>query len=191
VVFNALSFMNHTTHTKTEHGFSLVEVFVAIFFILVGVLAVLDLFIPSIRMTSNSQKVVTASFLAQEGIEIVRNMRDNNAVRGADAFTGEDLEDGSSVGVNILSCNGRNVTFDDLDDCPAERVVGYSESSKEFQIGEGNTFRRVVDIEENSDHIVVEVRVYWDSEEEPSECSTGNECATAKTELYRWAESEF
>jgi len=64
--------------SQSGGGFTLIEVIVAIFLIIVGMVGVLitiqNIF-PSIRIVSSQ---LTAAYLTQEGIEIVRNIRDTN-----------------------------------------------------------------------------------------------------------------
>jgi len=65
-------------------GFTLIEVIVAIFLIIVGMvgalIAIQNIF-PSIRIVSSQ---LTAAYLTQEGIEIVRNIRDTNWLNNRD-----------------------------------------------------------------------------------------------------------
>jgi len=61
-----------------EKGFTILEVIVAIFVITAGIVGVSGLITQTIgSVTISSQKLV-AAYLAQEGIEIVRNIRDTN-----------------------------------------------------------------------------------------------------------------
>ena len=65
-------------------GFTLIEVIIAIFLIIVGMvgalIAIQNIF-PSIRIVSSQ---LTAAYLTQEGIEIVRNIRDTNWLNNRD-----------------------------------------------------------------------------------------------------------
>jgi len=71
-------------HASSESGggFTLIEVVVAIFVLIVGVVGVFTA-IQNITFSSqiNSSKL-TAAYLAQEGIELVRNKRDSNWLAG-------------------------------------------------------------------------------------------------------------
>ncbi len=70
--------------SQSGGGFTLIEVIIAIFLIIVGMVGVLitiqNIF-PSIRIVSSQ---LTATYLTQEGIEIVRNIRDTNWLNGQD-----------------------------------------------------------------------------------------------------------
>ncbi|MEF3692397.1 MAG: hypothetical protein V3574_05075 [Candidatus Moraniibacteriota bacterium] len=63
---------------KQKKGFSIGEVVLAIFILSVGLLALFSLFNQGIRELQEERDVVVASMLAQEGVELVRNTRDNN-----------------------------------------------------------------------------------------------------------------
>jgi len=59
-------------------GFTLMEAIVAIFLLTVGIIGVSILITNTISSTRISTDKLIASYLAQEGIEIVRNIRDTN-----------------------------------------------------------------------------------------------------------------
>lgn len=59
-------------------GFTIIEVTVAIFIITAGVVGVLSLISQTVGSATISSQRLTAAYLAQEGIEIVRNIRDSN-----------------------------------------------------------------------------------------------------------------
>jgi len=59
-------------------GFTLLEVILAIFVIMVGIAGTLGVIQQGISYTQLSSSRFTANYLAQEGVEIVRNIRDGN-----------------------------------------------------------------------------------------------------------------
>jgi hypothetical protein len=65
-------------NTRTKKGFSIGEVLVAMFILLVGIVDAVFLTVRSVDDLGNSRDVVVATLLAQEGVELVRNVRDNN-----------------------------------------------------------------------------------------------------------------
>ncbi len=73
---------------KNLGGFTLIEVLTAIFLIVVGVIAALSLILQTISYTNLSSSKLVASYLVQEGIEIVRNIRDTNWLEEEDWKTG-------------------------------------------------------------------------------------------------------
>ncbi len=62
---------------KTQKGFSIGEVLVAVFILLVGIVDAVFLTVRSISDVGGSRDAVVAALLAQEGVELVRNVRDN------------------------------------------------------------------------------------------------------------------
>lgn len=65
---------------KIEKGFSMVEVMVALVIITVGLLGISSLVIQNIQVESVNKNYVIAAMLAQEGLELTRNIRDKNWV---------------------------------------------------------------------------------------------------------------
>ncbi|MGB4942985.1 MAG: hypothetical protein WBO92_02635 [Candidatus Moraniibacteriota bacterium] len=64
--------------SKTCQGFTIAEVLLAGFVLSVGMVTVMSLFSASHRQSFDTRNVIIATELAQEGAEIVRNIRDNN-----------------------------------------------------------------------------------------------------------------
>jgi len=58
-------------------GFSLIEVITAVFILTVGVGGAFSLIYQTLSAVYTVRSELTASFLAQEGVEIVKNLRDN------------------------------------------------------------------------------------------------------------------
>ena len=62
-------------------GFTLAEVIVAIFILTVGIIGVSALITSTISSAIHSSNKLVAAYLAQEGIEIIRNIRDTNWIQ--------------------------------------------------------------------------------------------------------------
>jgi len=62
-------------------GFTLLEVIVAIFLLTVGVIGILSLISQTIVSSQITSSRLVASYLAQEGTEIVKNLRDANFLK--------------------------------------------------------------------------------------------------------------
>lgn len=65
-----------------QKGFSLVESFIAISILIVGILASLTVVLKSLGSVSLISDRLTAAQLSQEGIELVENIRENNWLNG-------------------------------------------------------------------------------------------------------------
>lgn len=66
-----------------KKGFTIIELLIVIFFISVGIIAVLITIQQTMAYAEASSFRLTAIYLAQEGIEIVRNIRDGNWLQEA------------------------------------------------------------------------------------------------------------
>lgn len=76
-----------------QRGFSLGEVMLASFVLTIGIITVVKLVADSYRSSENTQDAIIAAELAQEGVELVRNIRDNNIAYRVDHWsTAEDCE---------------------------------------------------------------------------------------------------
>jgi len=67
---------------KNSKGFTIMEVIVAIFILTIGVIGVYALITQTVSISTFSRDEMTAAYLAQEGVEIVRNIRDSNYING-------------------------------------------------------------------------------------------------------------
>lgn len=75
-------------HNKKNRGFTLIELTIAIFILVVAIVGVYNSFSTVVILTTGISSRLTATYLAQEGIEIVRNIRDNNWLNGRHWKTG-------------------------------------------------------------------------------------------------------
>ena len=69
---------NHKKYYKKEKGFSLLETLVALFLLAIALLAIAQLFILGILNNAQSDVVTNANFLAQQEIDLLRNLDLNN-----------------------------------------------------------------------------------------------------------------
>lgn len=78
---------------KSGAGFTVLELMAAIIVITIGVLSAYGVVQKIISYTSASSDRLAAAYLAQEGVEIVRNIRDTNWIEG------ENWDNGLGAGV--------------------------------------------------------------------------------------------
>lgn len=72
----------------TKKGFSLVEILLSLFLLSAGLTATARMMLTGYKNSIDGRNAVVASELVQEGLEIVRNHRDNNIAIGRAAFNG-------------------------------------------------------------------------------------------------------
>jgi len=79
---------------NTEHkkGFTLIEMVVSIFIIVIAVVGILQVTSKYVQKTKFEKETYVAALLGQEAIEIVKNIRDNNWINSTTWNTG--LADG-------------------------------------------------------------------------------------------------
>lgn len=66
---------------NNKKGFSIGEVLIAAFVLTVGIVGTLGLLVSSTNHCIDARKQVIASKLAEEGVEVLRNLRDSNMAR--------------------------------------------------------------------------------------------------------------
>jgi type II secretory pathway pseudopilin PulG len=102
---------------KKWKGFSLVESVLAIFLVSFGIMAIIPLLSTSIRETFDSRDQMIATLLVQEGIEIMRNIRDNHWAKEEEGFPAS-FNNGSegcvsynSTDLSTAGCSGGNYSL--------------------------------------------------------------------------------
>lgn len=146
---------------RTRRGFSIGEVMVAMFILVVGIISAVFLSAKSMGHISDSRNSVIASSLAQEGVELVRNIRDNNVTQktcgsGSERCTAFDPDSGygwpsrSGYGCHV----DHNFAFPDIMACLNPKPIGelYLNKSTGFYEHDGGNdeitpFMRIVFID--------------------------------------------
>jgi len=145
----------------TKRGFTIIEAIVAIFVITTGIVGVLTLVTQTISSATYSSDRLIAAYLAQEGIEIVRNIRDTNWLEGAATWN-----DGLGVGEYEGDYNDSDLTV-----CPS--ICDYDNNLRFLKIDGGfygyplsgteTKFKRKITIGAGpiADSLNVKVEVFW------------------------------
>jgi type II secretory pathway pseudopilin PulG len=102
---NKINFLKSIENHKKQKlcaGFTLIETIIAIFILIVGTIVIYGIFFDMAKQANNYPNKLTAFYLAQEGIEIIKNIRDDNWVKNTsgwldridngDCLTGCDFE---------------------------------------------------------------------------------------------------
>jgi len=155
-----------------KKGFTLLEVMIAISILTVGIGGSYILISQTLIMASESQNRLIASYLAQEGIELVKNIRDSNWLKmhkGGEGVTS--WSEGIGISYPDPDCGLVDCKIDykgtALESCNGDCFLYLKQDGNEFYYchdnsGEKTKFERKVKISlESSNKIKVEVIVEW------------------------------
>lgn len=163
--------------SSKQSGFTLVEALVAISVLIVGILSSFLLVNRVLYTMTNISDRLTASFLAQEGMELVRNIRDTNFLRIFNGGESIRWNNGLGEGVYEIESTATPETPNLIPLINEEfaRVLKYDSNDKLFNYihGDETTFRRIIKITNidtpdpvnpgvmQRDEIRVEVIIKW------------------------------
>lgn len=170
-----------------EKGFTLIETFVAITILTIAIVAPMSLVARSLSISYYVRDEITASYLAQEGIEVVRNVRDSNLIDYLKNGDGVDQMAGIPIGTEFLVDSGLS-SLDPFQNCSGLcPPISYNGEFYGYNDGIGNwvptKFTRTVVAEyadDANDDLEVRVTVTW---------QTGGfqvRTVTLVEHIYRW-----
>lgn len=161
-------------------GFSLLEIIIVIFIITMGLVGILSLVVQNIQVSNVNKNTLIASQLAQEGLELVRNIRDGNWLDGADWKLGAG---GYGSDSDIFQDGDYAIDYAGITD-----VAGINDVNARLKIngnfyehgsGTDTPFSRLITVINNGSYLNVECAVQWRERN-----SIRN--YTASTVLYDW-----
>jgi len=151
-------------------GFTLIEVLISLTIITVGVLGVFALVQQTISFLPISRQKLVASYLAQEGVEIVRNLRDTNIVKGqAWDFGLTSCASGCEVDYTGANLNGYQ-----------DRYLLYNNSFYNYNSGSPTLYKRKVIIDSsNVDDLKITIEVSWQEK-------SRSHLISVREDIYNW-----
>jgi prepilin-type N-terminal cleavage/methylation domain-containing protein len=157
---------------KKERGFTLLEMLISILIISIGVSGVYMAVAKYARDTQTERESFMAAYLCQEGIEIVRNLRDFNLVSGAVWKNGL-----TSCGTG---CEADYHTPTTLSAWTTGSILYINQTTGLYEYTSSTvptSYKRkiVIDNTTNTNILSITVYVYWE-----------NNTMTAKEDLYNW-----
>ena len=159
-----------------QRGFTLIEVLVAIFIITVGAGGALALIQKTLSFTSNAALQLEASYLAQEGMEIVRNIRDTNFVKihkGVEGSIWTNGLEGCEAGCQADYTQDSLIAYEDT-------LLQLTNGIYSYTVSTDSLFKRKITITmQGSDTMEAVVEIMWEERGR-------SHVVSAATELYNW-----
>ena len=160
-------------------GFSMAEVVISASVLMIMTAGIFLALTGSLNHSMDSRNHIIASELAQEGIELVRNVRDNNLASGVDynTYFSSNLDscridkDYNYTDSNSISCNNANDVFQ----------LKYNNNFYEHTDGDGTRFYRkikIADYNSGTGKTITSV-VSWNGsapDANTTTCNVGNKC---------------
>lgn len=159
---------------RNSKAFTIIELMVATFIIVVGLGGAMNLILQIFSNFQIPKAKLVATYLVQEGIEIVRNIRDTNWIENSPNW-----DDGIQEG-NFIADYDNNQQLDPFEDkfLNLDSAGFYS-----YYSGTQTKFKRIIIIDKipdtNPDKISVLVNVEWQEKGRDYQ-------VFAKEELYKW-----
>ena len=134
---------------KSKKAFTLLEVLLAITFIAVVFTAITGLILMTIQVNRKNVRTLQATYLAQEGVEVLRYMRDSNWLQNYSWDEGED-QWGSNFGLESSETLNEFYLIEESEDDAYWSLATFSsrdEDSGTITIANGQEFLRVIQVE--------------------------------------------
>jgi len=163
--------MKNKFNKKNIAGFSLLEIVIVVFIMAIGLVGVISLTTQNLQAQTVNENKLIASGLAQEGIELARNWRDNNWLDSVDWKTG-------MTGTFSADYLSSKYSVTGLNDNLARLKINAS-GFYEINSGTNSIFSRIITITDQGDYLNVVCTVRWLS------VNSAN-TYVAETQLYGW-----
>lgn len=167
-----------------KKGFTLVESLVAISVLLLAITGPMTLASKVIRDSVISQDQITGFYLAQEGLEYVRNQRESNFLSGQNWL--KDLEQCFGNGCIIDVPNDTIITANSYNECPLNNTIKYEIGGDYYNYDNGDCsiFKRVVKITKINlggadDEAKIECMVEWEDK-------SGTKLIHLEEHIFNW-----
>ncbi len=151
-----------------DKGFTIIEMVISIFILSVAVIVIFGSFSLMVILSSDAEDRLTATYLAQEGVEIIRNLRDANWLSSSSNPGYIAWDYGLSYCASSIGCevDYKTTGFDSSPVYPwQERFLRINNDSNffEYESGTETKFKRKITIDNTlAPHILkIKVEVFW------------------------------
>jgi prepilin-type N-terminal cleavage/methylation domain-containing protein len=168
------TFFLKNNNKDTQQGFTIIETLVAISILLISTTGPLSFAQSSLRSSFLARDQVAAFYLAQEAVETIKNIRDNNKIQDSDWLDGlgdcTPASNGDLVKCNMEVDTGGGKYY--MVECTRERCspMMYDSANKQFVLGSGSgseelsKYTRTVYLKKvGDDELQIIVEVDWTS----------------------------
>ena len=181
-VFGVTSIRTDSKSLTFEAGFTLLEMLFAVIIFSFALVSLMTIAGKGIIATTTARQQLTAQFLAEESLEVARNMRDTNYIEGLPWLTGMDQCQDSPCDVDYSSTAKPGLIACDGDDC-AERILTNNRGTFAVdQTGDVTSFYReltLTSLDQGSEQMLVTATVHWTQR-------TINRTLVLKTRIANW-----
>lgn len=182
------------TNRKTKRcgGFAMAEAVLSVFVLATGLTAAVGLVVGNMNESIDSRNEIIASELAQEGVEIVRNIRDNNLVDDNaffGGFTGDnyffrvDRTNSNSPSYSSNDSSVGNINWDDF----RMKYAGGWYAQSDIVSGPYESFKRAVQVQSyngGEGKIITSFVIWGDiNPSGVSDCGAASKCVYAQSIL--------
>ncbi|KKR20861.1 MAG: hypothetical protein UT50_C0015G0014 [Candidatus Moranbacteria bacterium GW2011_GWA2_39_41] len=165
---------------KINRGFSLMESMLSVFVLLIGIVGVISLMVSSTKHSMDSRDTIIATELAQEGLELVRNVRDNNVAGGKDSFVDFPVSESHNCRVSYNSSGSIP--------CDSSYVLNYVDNFYTHSGSGATKFQRKIEFDYDqsasaaSTKVTVTSTVVWGGSF-PTSCTVADKCTSVQSIL--------
>lgn len=187
---------NKNLNPSVARAFSIGEVMLSVFILGVTMLTILSLYASGLRDFQDERDTVIASVLAQEGVELARNIRDNNWAQRECAKKSDCVASGGNFPdtfANFKSTNDNDCRVDinsvNVTSCGTSKVLNVAGGYYVHSAGTATKFRRTIDLKYAGDDLIVTSFVSWDGSDPDTAtgtCNVTNKCVFSQTTLTDW-----
>jgi prepilin-type N-terminal cleavage/methylation domain-containing protein len=164
-----------------KNGFTMIEMIAALFVVSVGIMGVFSLVSQTISYVSIISSRLTAIYLSQEGMEIIRNIRDSNFLK---INKGEEINwDNSLSDGQYYNFDYRSQIIHDINNCSGKDYLDIIDSSFYKCSSSGKFQRKVQIIKIGVDEMDILIEVSWQERGRSHQ-------VIVRESLYQWYKSE-
>lgn len=173
-------FSKFDTHAS---GFTLLEMLFAVIIFSFALVSLMTIAGKGVVATASARDQLTAEFLAEESLEVARNIRDSNYVNSSPSWTDglSECIDGPTCDVDYISGGKPVLTVCPSNDCRGRVLFNNSGQFRPEPVGVATTFWREFKITSITadKELLLESTVHWKQK-------TINRSMTVRTRIANW-----